>query len=577
MAEQEAVCIDVIIDRALSLSGTLPASYTAMVSRIRDLHSRLANGELHLAVLGQFNRGKSTFLNALTGCRLLPVSVLPLTSVPTVIRHGDNLSCTVRLTDGSAVEKSGPDDIRQLLAGYVTEEGNPNNRKGVVEATVRCPGEILGNGTVLIDTPGFGSTFLHNTRTTAALLEQCDAALFLLSADLPITEVELDFLRQVRPFVAHLFFIYNKVDLLTPEEIDRTQRFIADVLVRQAGFEPGVRLFPVCARAAQNREVGEPDPSAWEKSGMAAIKSGVIDFLHREKYFTLSRALIGKLFDALDRIVALLRSRLGELEQPALRLAERIEATRRGLESYRASAEPFAAALRDWKQRAGLAVGELVERVRAGAQGRLAETVTAVSASAITFNAARLIDETAARFLAETTRVFAAEAETLVRVLVLGLERIVCGMPTVAEGASDTIPDAGRVRQRLESAAASGALPQVGKPELPADAVSAGMRIRGVFGKNRAVLELLLPLFAVHADRWFATAGQAVLERIDRLYDAAAEITREQLERVSGDLTQQIGRQQSQYEEAVFSAKDEADCIRSLIDGFSRMRSELAL
>ena len=77
------------------------------------------------------------------------------------------------------------------LAGFVTEKGNPKNKLGVAEVQVDLPAPILTGGVVLIDTPGIGSTYRHNTSATLNFLKQCDAALFLVSADPPITEVEL--------------------------------------------------------------------------------------------------------------------------------------------------------------------------------------------------------------------------------------------------------------------------------------------------------------------------------------------------------------------------------------------------
>jgi predicted GTPase len=65
---------------------------------------------------------------------------------------------------------------------------------------------------VLIDTPGIGSTHRHNTGMTLRFLPQCDAALFLVSADPPITEVEVAFLIEVRNRVQDLFFVMNKMD-----------------------------------------------------------------------------------------------------------------------------------------------------------------------------------------------------------------------------------------------------------------------------------------------------------------------------------------------------------------------------
>ncbi|MDN5344604.1 MAG: hypothetical protein PWQ18_715 [Clostridia bacterium] len=90
------------------------------------------------------------------------------------------------------------------------------------QVEVFYPSPLLSKGVVLIDTPGIGSTFRHNTEATLNFLPQCDAALFLVSADPPITEVEVEFLKAVRSRVTHLFFILNKVDYLNLEQNQNT-------------------------------------------------------------------------------------------------------------------------------------------------------------------------------------------------------------------------------------------------------------------------------------------------------------------------------------------------------------------
>ncbi|MCG0278649.1 MAG: dynamin family protein [Thermanaeromonas sp.] len=95
----------------------------------------------------------------------------------------------------------------------------------------------LGQGVVLIDTPGIGSTFQHNTETTLKFLPQCDAAVFLLSADPPLTQAELEFLQAVRSQIAHLFFILNKVDYLDTQEMSSLLHFVKKVLQEHAGIE----------------------------------------------------------------------------------------------------------------------------------------------------------------------------------------------------------------------------------------------------------------------------------------------------------------------------------------------------
>jgi hypothetical protein len=95
---------------------------------------------------------------------------------------------------------------RVLFRTIFTEDGNPENRYGIIKVDVFLPSPLLRNGVVLIDTPGIGSTYLHNTAATMNFLSQCDAALFLISADPPLTQVELNFLTEAKKHVAKLFY-----------------------------------------------------------------------------------------------------------------------------------------------------------------------------------------------------------------------------------------------------------------------------------------------------------------------------------------------------------------------------------
>ncbi len=309
MPQTEGLSIDRIIDQALRVYNDLPesAGYKQQRLQISELRKRLSGGKLRLAVLGQFNRGKSTFINALLQLHVLPASVLPITSVPTVITYGSRHECTVSFLNDKPPQKAQDslDAINKLLIKYVAEENNPQNRLQVADVTVECSSTILHHGTVLIDTPGFGSTHIHNTQTTLDLLSSCDAALFLLSADLPITQLEVDFLKNVQKHVPRIFFIFNKTDLLGGEELEKTQNYIRGILSRELPLTGDIRLFPVSAIQAERSKYGD---KMWGASGMEVIKTEIIDFMLREKYFTLAEALNSKLHSALSHTRKLLDS-----------------------------------------------------------------------------------------------------------------------------------------------------------------------------------------------------------------------------------------------------------------------------
>ena len=218
-------------ERPEALAATLgrvePALETAigtkspLVARLRVLRRRLEHERLQLAVLGQFKRGKSTFINALLGAAVLPTGVIPLTAVATFIAWRRAPLVVVRFKGEARSEEFAvqtADEIRNVLFRFVAEEANPENRLGVERVDLFYPAGILADGTVIIDTPGVGSTLRHNTEAALQVLPECDAAFFVISADPPITEVELEYLRRLKSKTARVFFVLNKADYLRPDE-----------------------------------------------------------------------------------------------------------------------------------------------------------------------------------------------------------------------------------------------------------------------------------------------------------------------------------------------------------------------
>ena len=304
---------------------SLGQQYQNHALRLRELEKRLSQGRFHLAVLGQVKRGKSTFLNALIGEDVLPAAVVPLTAIPTFILYGAGRSLRVRYNDGrpDTVMKGEPLKwLQKQLGSFVTEEANPKNTKGVREVEITHPAAILRE-VVLIDTPGIGSTFRHNTEVTMNFLSQCDAALFMVSADPPITEVEVAFLSEIKNRIAHLFFVLNKVDYLTDAEQKTALEFYRTVLVRDAGMDPGSRIFPVSARKGlQAKDSG--DTRLWEESGLAEVSDHLIAFLAREKNRVLREAIGKKTFDVLGDAILQIRLEIRALELPLSELESRL-------------------------------------------------------------------------------------------------------------------------------------------------------------------------------------------------------------------------------------------------------------
>lgn len=232
---------------------------------------KLAEERFNLVALGQFKRGKTSLINALLGDDLLPVGVLPLTSVSTEVRHGPTLTIEVRFQDGRRLAID-----RAALAEYATEVGNPRNRLGVRDIHISHPAAFLSLGLRLVDTPGIGSIHDHNTATARALLPRCDAALFLLSADQPASREELAFLAEVRDHAQRIFCVLNKIDILNADELDAMLAFT------RAALGEDYPLFPVSARWAL-RGRGWADPGCRQQSRLPPFIEALGEFLHHGK------------------------------------------------------------------------------------------------------------------------------------------------------------------------------------------------------------------------------------------------------------------------------------------------------
>jgi Dynamin family len=281
--------------------GELWAERGSYVARLGELRARLVEQRLQIAVLGQFKRGKSTFLNALLGEPILPTGVLPLTAVPTFIRWAPEPGIAVTYLDGRT-EKLPTMEAAHItgeLFRLVTEEGNPHNQAKIARVDLSFPAPVLGNGIVLIDTPGIGSTFQHNTDTALGVLPACDAGFFVLSADPPVTPVELEYLDRVCANVARLFFILNKMDYLSESERIAAVEFLRRSLGAHMPAETDIPIFTLSARRGlEAKQAG--DRQGVSESGLAEIERYLGRFLAREKTEALHSAVAGKFALLLD-------------------------------------------------------------------------------------------------------------------------------------------------------------------------------------------------------------------------------------------------------------------------------------
>lgn len=297
--------------------------------RLAELLAKLRTQTFNLVVFGEFKRGKTTFINALLGQPLLPAAVVPLTSVVTILHYGPQTQVEVEFLDGRRTLIT-----PESLPEYVTERGNPTNAKGVRVVRVAVPSPLLRNGLQIVDTPGVGSVYEHNTEATREFLSQVDGAILLVASDPPISRGECEFLREIRPHVARLFVVQNKIDQLRPLEVVESLEFTEEVLGDMLG-QGEVEVFPLSAREALEAQLtGDSDRLA--DSGLPRFVDELRRFQQQEQAQTLVVSVVRNALEVAED------ERLGlDLERQAMTMTlEEIE--RRSAEFHRRRQELLA-------------------------------------------------------------------------------------------------------------------------------------------------------------------------------------------------------------------------------------------
>jgi GTP-binding protein EngB required for normal cell division len=283
-----------------------------------ELREKIRENVFNLVVVGQFKRGKTSLINALLGADILPVAVIPLTSIVTIMTWGEALRIKVHFIDGRVAEIK-----QESLPEYVTEKGNPKNVKAVSEVIVTYPSPYLKDGVRLIDTPGVGSIYQHNTDVAYQYLPKSDAAIFLMSVDQPMSRAELDFLKDVKEYSNKIFFLLNKADYLSESDLTESVEFSRNALKESVGVE--VMLFPISARLALDGKLRTSD-ELLQRSMIPGFTRALNGFLMKEKGSVLIRSAATNLHRTVSQARLELELELKSLETPLDSLHKKIAA-----------------------------------------------------------------------------------------------------------------------------------------------------------------------------------------------------------------------------------------------------------
>lgn len=188
--------------------------------RLLDVVQDLREMFFLVVVIGEFNAGKSSFINALLGDELLPMGVTPTTEAIEVIRYNET-----------------PQRKPTMKDGEIREWAHPNTG---------------APGVALVDTPGTGSVFQKHETTAKAFLHRSDLVIFVISAKRALAETERLYLELAKAYGKKIILVVNQVDLLSAQERTEVRRFVERQVEELLNLHP--LIFMTSAKEALNAQ-----------------------------------------------------------------------------------------------------------------------------------------------------------------------------------------------------------------------------------------------------------------------------------------------------------------------------------
>jgi ribosome biogenesis GTPase A len=233
----------------------------------RELVRKLEEDRFHLVVVGEFNHGKTTFVNALLGEPALPTGVTPTTAAIHHIRWAAQPEATV--VSGTGERRSIPfAEARRFAVGGDAPPGD------VDYLEIGYPAPLLEERILLVDTPGVNDLSLQRADITYSYIPRADAVLFLLDAGQILKESERVFLNEklLKGSRDKIVFVITKWDLLSPEE--QTEA-LAYARTNLSTLVKAPVVFPVSSEAALSGHR--------EASGLPELVAHITRFLAEER------------------------------------------------------------------------------------------------------------------------------------------------------------------------------------------------------------------------------------------------------------------------------------------------------
>lgn len=315
---------------ARQIRGLLKKDYAQKSDKVYDkltkLLSDIYDDKYTIVVLGEFKRGKSTFLNTLLGKSLLPMNVLPETATINIIRYCDTPKVLVHYLDGhQETGEANYDFLKRFSAA-----DNQEDVCSIKYLEIGYPLDFIKENIVLIDTPGVSDLNEQRMEITYGIIPKANVVLFLLDAASPLKNTERIFIENklLNIGINHIIFIVNRYDFVDEEEEPDFLQDLKDRLINTFFSKDNdskikeICVLPLSALTAL-QGIENNDPITIEDSGLNLVKTKIEELLYNgeieynkvQAYKLRLKQILQELFGELENKIALKKADITELEQ----------------------------------------------------------------------------------------------------------------------------------------------------------------------------------------------------------------------------------------------------------------------
>ena len=253
-----------------------PGEWTSILTRL-DHHARALHAldstakvaelaiertrPVRVAIVGEFNAGKSTFINAVMGADVAPTGVLPTTATLHHLRYAPDPFARIQFYEGDVKERLVPSsELRAALKAVDTSN---------VKRVEICMPIVSLTRVEILDTPGFNAPDQRHTDAARSAFEEADAAIWLLDAGQPLKQSERRILEEAKTAKLPVQILVNKADRLTPDDLAHVMSVVGESL-DETGLRSWSEPIALSARLALEGKLGNAE--ALEKSGWEAVQ-----------------------------------------------------------------------------------------------------------------------------------------------------------------------------------------------------------------------------------------------------------------------------------------------------------------